>query len=156
MAIQSMRIPILDAIYAVVGTMNIANGFVNDWTECKSLGNGTSTLVDGAQLNASFSSEFPSPQAGQSQYYLSMPVVLTIFKEYNTGESLTDQDYVVQVAKSSMIEDIRRAFGVPSSGMCSVGVTHWTYTDEIDTDVVIGNRVMAKLEFQVEWRDRRI
>jgi len=156
MAVVAKRIPILDSIYKRVETMLIAEGFKSDWLESKSIGNGSSASIGVPQLNVAFKNETPSPLAGQSIYHLSAPIIITAFIEYDEEAELNEQDYAVQEAHSAMVEDIRFAFGVPSVDMCLAGVNEWTYVDELEEDIISGSRVIAKMEFQVNWRDSRL
>ena len=152
----SKRMPILDSIYSVVDSMTIVNGYNNDWSVAKSLNNGYSAVFDSAFLNVSFGQESPSGEAGQSIYHLTAPVYITGYKNYDMSLDLSYEDYEVQKAHSSIIEDIRFAFGLASDGMCSAGVTNWSYIDELDDYDFSACRVSAKMEFEIKWRDKRI
>lgn len=155
MQVIPKRIPILDSIYKRVETMLIAEGFIADWVDLKSLGNGSSAIYDTPQLNVAFKNETPSPEAGQSLYHLTAPIIISGYMDYDLDSVLSDQDYEVQKAHSTMIEDMRLAFGVASLDMCLAGVLQLTYIDEVDEPILSGKRVSAKLEFEIKWRDSR-
>lgn len=153
----SIRMDMLDAMYARVADMTIANGFNYDWGGVlRSGGNGSLAGVENFPVfNIKYMPESASSEAGQSLYFLEAPVVIKGATKYDNSVELSEQDYEVQESKSLMIEDLRKAFGYVSSAMCSAGMLDIVYTEEVETDSISGHIVFVELQFVIKWRDVR-
>lgn len=152
-----IRMDMLDAMYARVADMTIANGYNYDWGGAlRSVGGGSLAGVENFPvMNISYRPETPSTEAGQSIYHLSAPVVIKGATKFNNTAEISEQDYEVQEAKSMMIEDIRKAFGYVSDAMCASGMLDIVYVEELETDQVSGHIAFVEMEFVIKWRDVR-
>lgn len=148
--------------------LDILNAFYNylpsiagdDYVALKSIGNGSSGFLDleaDTAIHFKIGNETASNESEQSIYFLSAIVEVSAFKRYTLPVNPMDNDIVEETVKSDMIEQIRVAFGscpMPTL-LCEAGVRSLMYIGEIDADDVGGDTVAIKLEFEINWRDRR-
>jgi len=151
---MSVRINILDALYA-----HLANVEGDDYVGLKSEGNGSVAFKDlVADTGAHFKigSESSSNSNGQSLYFLEAPVYLTAYKRYSIPDDPNENDYVEEVTRSDMIEQLRVAFGLETIAMCLAGINSLDYVQELESETTSGDMVAVKLELKIKWHDRRL
>jgi hypothetical protein len=141
------RAEILTAIYTRVADMLTANGFNYDWATLKSDGNGA-RVGKGVVLHASFGPE-DNLNAGvneQQQYNLEIPVTITGIG-FKIDSAIRDEQYDLEIYKSKLADDIRYAFGMPYTALCSAGGYTITYNGEVDADL---GDVLKRDAYEVE------
>ena len=129
------RTPLLEALYARVADMTIANGFYHDWQTQESIGNG-SWITRNAAIHIRFGEEEPHEgiPSIQSYYKLEVPVFITGLK-YKAGESdLKEIQFDLEIDKSKVIDDIRKAFYIAYDALCAAGGEHISYAGEVEVD----------------------
>jgi hypothetical protein len=156
---MSVRISILDAFYTKLTLMTVVNGFNYDWTELKSVGNGSyAPNADLTVANFSIEPETSSTEQGQGLYFLAAPLVIKAYQKY-TRTGVKENDYDKEVVRSNLIEDLRKMFGIANnfnSSLCVAGLDDINYTGERLEPDLGSNTSGVELEFEIKWYDGRV
>jgi len=156
----SKKKDILDSLYNRTSSMVEVGGYNYDWSPKYSMGNGSLPIVDNgdALLSVRLMPETSSQEAGQGQYWLTMMVRVYGLVKYDITGDVDETDYNVEATKAMLLDDLRRAFGLPWEGFCTAGGDDITYFQEIPmpTPSKGGHRVEVCGEWRIKWRDSRI
>jgi hypothetical protein len=149
------RIDILNAFY------NVLPSIVGDnYVALKSQKNGASgvlDIVEDTAVHFKIGNELSSDESEQSIYFLSAPIEVSAYKRFVEPVDPMLSEIAKETVKSDMIEQLRVAFGscpMPAL-LCSAGVRSLNYIQELEPEDVGGDTVAVKLEFEINWRDRR-
>ena len=88
-------------------------------------------------------------------FYLSAPLYLTAYKRFVLPTDPSNSDYEYEKVRSNMIEELRTAYGLTTSAMCSAGLNSIDYIQELEPNTTKSDIVAIKLEFTIKWYDRR-
>jgi len=147
-----MSIVVLDALLNRIDELQIADGYNYDWHSVRSAGNGTrATVSPDASCSVKFGLDTINNMQHQDKYPVSVVVTMLAVVGYDATVEFTEQDYEVQVAVQSVLDDFRRGFGLCTQDMVDAGIERCDYIGQATTDRISGHEINVAMNFQVEY-----
>jgi len=132
------RADILAAYYTLVSQLTVVNGFNYDWASIKSIDNGALTPTSSPVLSFAFGEESNDNESngiGNNKLQCEVPMRVTAVKKLvGVDQTLDVVEYNIEIQRSAMLDDIKRAFANPYKIACTTGFLNIKYTGEVEAD----------------------
>lgn len=150
------RAAILTAIYNRTLDMTIANGYNYDWSILKSDGNGARVTGD-TVMHLVVGAEEPLEDGVESQleYNLELPVEIMGISRKSTASTVGDTQYITELTRAKLADDIRKAFRIAFDGLCTAGGYQILYTGETGAESGLKKdnfEAEVSLEYRIRFR----
>ena len=152
------RATIRTAMYQHGTTMTKANGYNFDWSELKSLENGS--YVGQSAFNISFGAETNEDDiggCGSWEYIDRVPVVIAgVIHDVNFS-SIGTLEYDVGLLEDKMLDDIKRCFSDTQNGIGDAGGQQLMYKgqNQVSYDMEDATVAEVSLNFELVYRSQR-